>query len=190
MANSNKPFGFRRVGSLSGAPISGGVQKFYTNDSTAFYVGDTVMSEGTTGQVYADDCLRPTVVKASNASVVLGVVEGFEPLPASPTLRYHTSSTAQYVLVSVDPNAIYEVQGDSTVWTADDIGTNAAITVSTGSTTTGQSNAVITSPSESATASVLIIGQVPDPSNVMGAYCRFLVKMNLNQYANAALGIE
>jgi len=190
MSNSNKPFGFRWVGSLSGAPISGSVQKFYTDDATAFYVGDTVMTQGTTGQVYADDCLRPAVVKAANGSVVLGVVVGFEPLPASPTLRYHTSSTAQYVLVNVDPMAIYEVQGDSTVWTADDIGTNAAITVSTGSTTTGLSNAVLTSPSESATASVLIVGQAPYANNEMGAYCIFLVKMNLNQYANGALGIE
>jgi len=190
LSNSNRPFGFRWVGSLSGAPISGAVQKFYTNDSTAFYVGDTVMTEGTTGHVYADDCLRPAVVKASNGSVVLGVVVGFEPLPASPTLRYHTSSPHSYVLVNVDPMALYEVQGDSTVWTADDIGTNAAITASSGSTTTGISNAVITTPSESAAASVLIVGQVPDVSNEMGAYCRFLVKMNLNQYANAALGIE
>jgi hypothetical protein len=190
MANTNRPFGFRKVGSLSGSPISGAIQKFYTNDSTAFYVGDTVMTEGTYGQVNADDMPRPAVVKAANGSVVLGVVVGFEILPASPTLRYHTSSTAQYVFVDVDPMDLYEVQGDSTVWTSDDIGTNAAITVSTGSTTTGLSNAVITSPSESASASVLIVGMSPDPSNEMGAYCRFLVKMNLNQYANGALGIE
>lgn len=190
MANANRPFGFRPVGSLSEAPVTGKIQKFYTNSSTAFYIGDPVKTEGTYGHVNAGEPDLPAVEKSANGNVVLGVVTGFEPIPGNLDLRYHTASTAQYVFVKVDPMALYEVQGDATVWTSDDIGTNAAVTVSTGSTTTGVSNAVITSPSESATASILIVGMSTTPGNEMGAYCKFLVKMNLNQYANGALGIE
>ena len=190
MANTNKPFGFRWVGSLADGAISGKIQKFYTNSSTAFYVGDPVKTEGTYGHVNAGEPDLPAVEKSANGNVVLGVVAGFAPTPSNLELKYHTASTAQYVYVNVDPMALYEVQGDSTVWTSDDIGTNADITVSTGSTTTGVSNAVITNPSESATASVLIVGMATTPGNEMGAYCKFLVKMNLSQYANGALGIE
>jgi hypothetical protein len=189
MANTNKPFGFRWVGSLADGAISGRIQKFYTNSATAFYVGDLVKTEGTVGQVAADDAFYPAVEKAANADVCLGVVVGFEPLPASPTLRYHTASTAQYVFVNVDPMALYEVQGDSTVWAIDDIGNNADVTVSTGSTTTGISNAVLTSPEASAADNVLIVNISPTPDNAIGAYCKFIVKLNLNQYANAAVGI-
>lgn len=190
MANTDKPFGFRWVGSLADASVSGRIQKFYTNHATAFYVGDTVIAEGTYGHVNAGEPDVPAVTKAANGNVVLGVVCGFAPTPTNLALNYHTANTAQYVYVNVDPMALYEVQGDSTTWTSDDIGTNAAITVSTGVTATGISNAVITSPSESATASVLIVGMSTTPGNQMGAYCKFLVKMNLSQYANGALGIE
>ena len=51
MANTNKAFGFRWVGSLADGAISGKIQKFYTNSSTAFYVGDPVKTEGTYGHV-------------------------------------------------------------------------------------------------------------------------------------------
>jgi hypothetical protein len=190
MANSNRPFGFRWVGSLADGAVSGKVQKFYTNHATAIFVGDLVKSEGTVGRVNPDDAYFPAVEIAASAAVALGVVVGFEPLPASPTLRYHTASTAQYVLVNVDPMALYCVQGDSTTWTIDDVGTNAAITNTTGDTTTGLSKFVLTGPTESAAASVLIINFEPTPDNAVGAYSRFIVKLNLNQYANAALGIE
>jgi hypothetical protein len=189
MANANKPFGLRWVGSLGDASASGNVQKFYTEGATAFFVGDTVITDGTIGRVNADDAYRPGVTIGSDTAVVLGVVTGFEPLPSSPTLRYHTASTPQYVYVNVDPMAIYEIQGDGDTWTADAIGSNGTLTCTTGNTTTGISNWVMHAASQSAAASLLILNMSPTPDNEMGVYTRFLVKMNLNQYANVALGI-
>jgi hypothetical protein len=67
---------------------------------------------------------------------------------------------------------------------------NADVTVAAGSTVTGISGTVITGPEASAADNVLLISIVPSPNNGVGAYCNWLVKLNLNQYSNAALGIS
>ena len=93
--------------------------------------------------------------------------------------------------VCYDPQTIYEVQGDSGTWVADNIGLNTTITTTAGSTTTGQSAAVLAQASVETTATldVQIIDLKPEVGNELGAYAKFLVKLNNHQYVDGTTGI-
>lgn len=185
MSNSNKPFGFRLVSNSK-------VGIYYTNDATAFYVGDVVKLTGTSGAVNTGDLYRPAVAKAASGDAAVGVVVGFLPTPTDLTLKYHTASTAQYVMVSDDYDAQYEIQGDSTVWAVGDIGLNCTYLASTGETATGVSNATLTGSTKQTTSSLgaAILGFSPAPDNEVGAYSRFIVKLNQSQFGLSATGIS
>ncbi len=191
MANTNKPFGFRAVGTLNGAPMNGMVRKYAVpaDNASAIFIGDTVTMAATSDamKVNADDAYYPEATVGAATSVVLGVCVGIEPVPTDLSINYRKASTLMYILVNTDPNTIYSVQGDSTVWTVADVGCNATITCTGGSTTTGLSNFVITAPTADATKGVLILGIDPDPNNEVGAYMKFLVKLNLHQFGGTSL---
>ena len=193
MANVNKPFGMRLVGTLSGAPVSGQIKKFYTAHASAIYVGDIVKLSGTAGHVGADDAYYPAVEICATSAAAVGVVVGFEPIATDLSIRYHvaTSAVPKYVLVSVDPMALYEIQGDDGVWAVTDVGQSADIVAGgTGNNTTGVSYAVADLTSGQADDSLIIVGISPVVGNELGAYCRLLVKLNLNQYAsNGVTGV-
>jgi hypothetical protein len=194
MANANKPFGLRPVKSLNGAPVNMQIEKFYVpaTDSTAFYVGDTVKLAGTEGSLYAGDPPLPTVTKAATGDAVVGVCVGIEPLYSDLTTRYRKASTGMYVFVVTDPNTVFEIQGDSDTYAAADVGLNMSITVSTGSATTGVSNAVADQSTAAATSTLAlqVLGTVPAPDNdLTGGYPRLLVKLNNHQYSNATTGL-
>jgi hypothetical protein len=194
MANTNRPFGFKLVGTLTGHPMNGAIKKYYvpSDNATAIFIGDTVVAAGTSDAqvLYPQDAYAPEAAVGAATSKVLGVCIGVEPIGNDLTINYRKASTAMYIYVNTDPNAIYSVQGDSTVFTVADIGLNATITCTTGSTTTGISKFVITSVSADAAKGVLIVGIDPDPQNEVGAYMKFLVKLNLHQFGTAIVGIS
>lgn len=191
MANSNKPFGFRWVGSISG-PMEGKITKCYTASATAMFKGELVKLSGSIGRVNPDEQGYPVVEPCSTTThIPLGVIVGFQYLPGSlaPPF-YHKASVAQYLYVCTDPGAIYEVQGDATVWAEEDVGENTLITYTTGSSATGESKWVLTSPATTNTHDVNILGVSPDPKNELGAYMKFLVRLNYHQYrASAVTGV-
>lgn len=194
MANSNKPFGLRPVKTLNGASANFQVQTFHVpaTDSTAIFIGDMVKLAGGDAALYAGDPEIPTVTKAASTNVVVGVVVGIEPLYGSLGTNYRAASTAMNVLVCTDPQAVYEVQGDSDTWSDGDSGQNANITVSTGSTTTGISNAVVdqSTAATTATLDVQILRPSPNPENdLTGGYPLLLVKLNNHQFVDGATGI-
>jgi len=185
MANTNKPFGLRLVSDTK-------VGLYYTNDGTVFYVNDPVKLTGTSGAVSAGDMYRPAVQKATSGNVVVGVCIGFIPTYLTPELRYHTASTAQYVFVAEAlETAVFEIQGDSTTFAVTDIGLNAGWNASSGSTSTGISNATLAGSGKNTTSSLglCILGFAPDAGNEVGAYTRFCVKLNQSQFADTATGI-
>lgn len=193
MANANRPFGLRPVGTLRGGPYTGKVRKFYVpaTDGTAIYIGDTVKIGGSAGSLYNDDVSYPTVAKAASGDVVIGVMVGIEPLPSDLSVNYRKASTGMYVFVDTDPDTIYEVQSDATGIAAASVHLNAEISVVAGSTVTGQSASVLTTPGADATHDLLVLGLSPAVDNDVSSapYCRALVRLNLNQYADDALGI-
>lgn len=191
MANSNKPYGLRPVGTIGSAGYTGRVQKFYVpaDNATAIHIGDTVEIAGTgeAQRVYAGDVLRPEAAEGTQADThTLGVVVGVEPLYSDLSVNYRKASTAMYIFVDTDPQTIYSVQGDSGTWTAEDVHLNANLTVTAGDNATGRSKFVITTPTADAGKDTLIIGVDPDPNNEMGVYTKFLVVLNLPQYGFGA----
>jgi len=194
MANTDRAYGFQPVGTLNAASYSGQIRKYYVpaDNSTAIFIGDTVVAATSSDaqRLYSSDALYPEVAVGAATSHPVGVVVGIEPLYVDLTVSYRKASTAMYVYVNTDPNTIYSVQGDSTVWTVADVMCNATITCTAGNTTTGRSKFVITSPSADATKGVLILGVDPDPANEVGAYMKFLVKLNLHQFGTAIVGIS
>ena len=193
MANTNKPFGLRPVKTLGHACYVGKIEKFYVpaDNANAIFIGDTVVlaSSSDAQKLYPDDAYYPEVAVGSAAAVVAGVCVGVEPLPTDLSINYRKASTAMYVFVDVDPMTIYSMQGDSTVFTVAQVGLNATITATAGSTTTGRSNFVLTNPQASATEDLLILGIDPDPNNEVGAYMKFLVKLNLHQFGPGAVRV-
>lgn len=194
MANSDRPYGFRPVGTLGSAGYAGRIQKFYVpaDNATAIFIGDTVVAAGTSDAqvLYPGDAYAPEAAVGAATSKVLGVCVGVEPLYSDLTINYRKASTAMYIYVDTDPNTIYSVQGDSTVWTVADVMCNATITATAGSTTTGRSKFVITAPTADAAKGTLILNIDPDPQNEVGAYMKFLVKLNLHQFGTAIVGIS
>lgn len=194
MANSNAPFGFRPVGTLNAASYSGKIRKYYVpaDNANAIFIGDTVVAAGTSDAqiLYPGDAYAAEAAVGAATSKVLGVCVGVEPLYSDLTVNYRKASTAMYIYVDTDPNTIYSVQGDSTAFTVADVGSNATITATAGSTATGRSAMVITAVGADATKGVLILNIDPDPKNEVGAYMKFLVKLNLHQFGTAIVGID
>lgn len=194
MANANKPFGLRPIGSLLGTPQNLQIRKYLVpaTDSTAFYVGDPVKLAGTSGSLNPDDASYPTVAKAAANDAVIGVCVGVQPLPTDLSINYRKASTAMYVYVCTDPNTIYAIQGDADTFDAADVGLNMSLTVSTGSATTGTSNAVAdqSTANTTNTLDLQILGTVPTVGNdLTGGYPLLLVRLNNHQYSNAATGL-
>ncbi len=167
-------FGLRLVGRLGGGEPS--IREYFVpaTDSTALYQGDVVKVVDTTG---AMDAVGEDIVitRAATGNPLLGVIVGFRPDASLPyTGQYRAASTARYVLVCDDPNAIYEVQEDAVggAVTAALIGSlsNADIIVAAGSTVTGLSGTMLDSNTAAATAEDLkILGVRRDGVNAAAA---------------------
>lgn len=194
MANANKPFGLRPYSTLSGSSRSGTVRMYYVpaTDNTAIFVGSPVKLAGTEGSLYAGDPPVPTVTIITSGDATVGVMVGVVPLPTDLSLNYRKASTGMYILVNTDPETIYLVQGDSDTYDAADVGFNMNLTVGTGSTTTGVSNAVAdqSSAANTATLDLQILGSAPVPGNdLTGGYPLLLAKLNNYQYVDGATGL-
>lgn len=194
MANADSAFGLRPVRYLSGAPYNGAANKYYipaTDTDTAVYIGSVVKL---TGGADADGI--PVVTgNVSSGNPVVGVVVGVVPATAD-SLIYRANSTARYVMVADDPNLVFEVQEDSEGGALAATAAGATCVLAgfiTGSTTTGLSGIELDSSNVSETSDtdddVRIIALVQRPDNAIGANAKWLVRLNVHQYVNAAVGV-
>lgn len=194
MANADAAFGLRPVRYLSGAPYNGAVNKYYipaTDTDSAAYIGSVVKL---TGGADADG-IAVVTANVATSNPVVGVVVGVVPTTAD-SLTYRANSTARYVLVADDPNLLFEVQEDSEggALAATAVGATCNLIGFTGgSTTTGLSSMELDSSALSETSDtdddVRIIQFVQRPDNAIGAWGRWLVRLNVHQYVNAAVGV-
>jgi hypothetical protein len=97
-----------------------------------------------------------------------------------------------YIMVDVDPGTVFEVQGDATTWDGADVGLNASITFTAGSTTTGTSNMVLNQSTAATTATLdlQVIASAPYVNNdLSGGYPQLLVKLNNHQFVDGTTGV-
>lgn len=190
MANSNAARGFVPLREAGSGYHSGGVNMYYhaAGDATALFIGDPVIKAGS-----ADGAGVPSCIRATAAGAITGVVVGFVPDGTTDRLGYGPASTAYYVLVHDDPDAIFEIQEDSVggALAAVDVGLNADFILAAGSTYTRRSGAMLDTSTKATTAGLplKIVGLVLRPDNAIGANAKVLVKINNHTEANASAGI-
>lgn len=187
MANINAPFGLKLVKGIPGTGSETMVRCYIpSTDANAVFIGDTVKVAGS-----ADASgFHPTVAVCAAGNPIFGVVqEVFQVDGLGSSANYYRShrpaSTAMYVNVCVDPNALYEVQASGSI-AATDIGLNADLSMATaGNTSFGISGQKldVAAMDTTATRQVKIMGLAKGAENEIGNYAKLIVKLN-----NAQLG--
>jgi hypothetical protein len=188
MANVDKPFGLRPLGNLSGT----GSQKQYgyeiaDNQSGAIYQGDLVT-------VY--DGYLVKFAPATHTAAV-GVFNGcnyIDPTTGKPTWKnYYPGSvniTAGQIIADVidDPSQLFVIQVDASV-AQTDVGMNADVVGTGGSTTTGVSTMELASSTIAKTAALnlKIVGLWDVPGNEFGTNAVVVVKINEHLYGSAGV---
>lgn len=190
MANANIAFGLKPVSDAAGTPFNGSLERVYVAaaDGTALYIGDPVVIDGG-----ADAAGVRSVTRATAGGSITGVVQGFDPDGTTNMVGYRAASTAAYVLICSDPDALFEIQEDAVggAIAAADIGLNASIIVAAGSTYTKRSGVMLDTSTKATTATLelKIKGLVQRPDNALSANAKVLVKINKHTDANAVAGV-
>jgi len=182
MANENLPIG--------GMPINmpyGNVRcRRYgvaVANATAIYIGDAVLLVAATG----------TVIRATGGAgnYLLGFVLGCYDSSGAP-IGYLPTTTAGYVLVADDPNQQFILQEDgvTTPLAAEDVGEGVDLIIGTGSTFNQRSGTMIDSNTVGTglTTQLRILAKQDRVNNDLGAYCKWIVQINLHQLTAGAVG--
>lgn len=189
MANTNAPSGLKPIKYLDGAAYDGKHQYylFSTGDGTATFVGDPVKlagSSGTAGVIVngVDVGGMPTIAQAAAGDALIGVVVGFLNDNTNLALKHRAASTWRIAMVADAPNLVYEVQANATTALAD-VGENADIAVTAGSTATGISAVQLDSTNHgTASAQLRILRFVPRVDNTPGA-ANAKLEVMINEHA-------
>lgn len=176
MANVNRASGARCVKHISGSPYNGQCNLYECNTGNAVFLGDFVKSGGTAN---ADGI--PTVVIAAAGDTLRGVVVGVLPDTADSTM-YRATGTTRRLLVCDDPDYIFEIQADNggANLALIDVGENADILVTGGSTVTGTSATELDSSTHTTSSAQLrIMGFAQRGDNAPASdYAKVLVMIN------------
>lgn len=189
MANTSRVNGLSVVKNLIGGASTGQVNLYFipSGNASNVFVGDAVKADATGDTVAAGGMATgvQSVVPAAAGDAILGVVVGFAINPLNlNTPQYRAASTGRYVLVSDDPNQIYEVQTSNGTLGVADVGLNASIAVAAGSTTTGSSGVTldVATAATTATLALRIVGFSQRVDNdPTSANAKVLVKINNSQ---------
>jgi hypothetical protein len=186
------PYGLKPVNRIDGMPYAGALRQIPVAASfgTAIFFGDTV-------QINSDGYL--ILSTTTNSGAVVGVcvggqyvnsngqtVEG-QYLPAS----ISTATNLAYAYVIDDPMALFKVAVVSSGTTMSSagravVGTNLALVLNAGNTTTGNSAfaVTLTGAGTTATIPIRVIDVVPETATAADTYTELLVKINTHQYNN------
>jgi hypothetical protein len=188
MANIDKAFGLRPMGNLSatGAQAQYGYE-IADNQSGAIYQGDLVT-------IY--DGYLVKFAPATHTAAV-GVFNGcnyIDPTTGKPTWKnFYPGSvniTAGKIIADVidDPAQLFLIQADEDIVQAD-IGKNADVVGTGGSTTTGVSTMELDSSTIANTAALnlKIVGLFDVPGNALGNFAVVVVKINEHLYGSAGV---
>lgn len=193
MANLNAPNGFSPVKQYTASGVNFAINAYYvpSTDGTAIGIGDVVMlAAGSTYDSISGQYLKNVTKVATPATdVPVGVVVGFSFDPTNLMNKYRVASTSRIVYVADSPEILVEAQSDATGVAAADIGKNITFTAGTVNTTTGVTNAVVTTPATTSTLPFEIVGFSSVAKNEVGAYSRVILRFNKHQYSVASTGV-
>ena len=195
VGNINSPQGLRPVGTLGSAGYCGRIEIYSTStsDANAIGVGDPVVANGTANTDGVPTAIRYTSSAGTSATPITGVMVGVVPNPLNLAQTYRPGSTAQSILVDVDPNTIYEVADGSTTTNVavTDIGQNANITMGAVNTTTGNSAATLNNSTFATTfqLELKLVRLSPKVGNRIGDYAKYEVLVNNHQFKSGVAGL-
>jgi hypothetical protein len=202
MANANRPCGFSPVQYLNGAPWNGQARLYsIDNDyATALYIGDPVISSGTSDANGVPGVVLGAVTGALRGVIVgIGTSEALIANIANPNITYRPAAATTndwYCMVVDDPNVIFEIQevAGATQIAATEIGLNTAPIAGTGSGfVSGWQLQSVTgaTPVVTATIQLRLMGLVRRHQNAFGAYAKHLVMINVHELAHGtgSLGV-
>ena len=188
MANVDKAFGLRPLGNLSAT----GAQKQYGYE----------IADSQAGAIYQGDLVTIVngyVVKFAPAThaAALGVFNGcfyIDPTTGKPTWKnYYPGSvniTEGEIVADVldDPSQLFIIQADEDIVKAD-IGKNADVVGTGGSTTTGVSSMELDSSTiaDTAALNLKIVGLCNVPGNAFGDFAVVVVKINEHLYGSTGV---
>ena len=186
------PYGLKPINRIDGMPYAGAFRQIPVAASfgTAIFFGDTV-------QIDSDGYLIKSTT--TNSGAIVGVCMGGQYVNSSgQTVQgqyipasVSTSTNYAYAYVIDDPMALFKVAVVSSGTTLSSagravVGTNLALVLNAGSTTTGDSAfaVTLTGAGTTATIPVRVIDVVPETATAADTYTELLVKINTHQYNN------
>ena len=185
------PYGLEPINSLDGKPYAGAIRQIpvAAGFGTAIFNGDTVL--------ISDGYLIKSTT--TNSGGIVGVCVGGQYVNSNgqtvqgqyiPALA-STASNLAYAYVVDDQQALFKVAvvtSGTTMGTASraDVGSNVALVLNPGSTTTGNSAFAVTLTGAGTTATIplRVIDVVPETATAADTYTELLVKINTHQYNN------
>jgi hypothetical protein len=186
------PFGLQPVNRIDGMPYAGAIRQIpvAAGFGTAIFDGDTVV-------INSDGYLvKSTTTDSGN---IVGVCMGGQYVNSSgqtvqgqfiPALASTTTNLALAYVVD-DPMALFKVAvvtSGTTMGTAGRtvVGTNLALVLNAGNTTTGNSAfaVTLTGAGTTATIPIRVIDVVPETATAADTFTELLVKINTHQYNN------
>ena len=186
------PYGLKPINRIDGLPYAGAFRQIpiAAAFATAVFTGDTVQVDSTGYLVLST---------ATNSGNIVGVVVGAQYVNSSgqtvqgqyaPAL-ISTAANPAYAYVVDDPMALFKVAVVSSGTTMSSagrtvVGTNLALVLNAGSTTTGDSAyaVTLTGAGTTATIPIRVIDVVPETATAADTYTELLVKINTHQYNN------
>lgn len=200
MPNVDRPSGLVPLEYLDGSPYNGKARMFYipSSDGNAFAIGDPVVMAGSAD---SNGVASVTLATAGTGNIVLGAIVGFGgsvyggpgaiPGALETTVIPATKSRAYYVLVSDDPNIVYEIQEVSggTALTAAEVGLNANLVAGTNSGYVSGWEVNNSGEAAGATLQVQLLGLVQRADNAFGEHAKWKVRINYHQYTAGQAGV-
>jgi hypothetical protein len=184
------PYGLEPINRIDGLPYAGAFRQIpvAAGFGTAIFNGDTVKidtdgylikSTTTNSGTIVGVCMGGQYVNSSGQTVQA------QYLPAS----ISTATNIAYAYVIDDPMALFKVAVVSSGTTMSSagrtvVGTNLALVLNAGNTTTGDSAfaVTLTGAGTTATIPVRVIDVVPETATAADTYTELLVKINTHQY--------
>jgi len=189
MANVNQVFGFLPISTLNNADTNMAEMTcaFAAGDATAAYVGDLVLFTG----VFNSDGI-PIVKQAAATDVGLaGAVTSFDVDGANLGTTYRPTLTARLCKVNVDPNTVYQCQGNAALALID-AGMRFKPVVAAGNTATGRSGMQLDVSTKAATSTfpLTVVRYAPDTTPA-ATYNKLYVKINSHYFGSlGTLGVQ
>ena len=188
----DKPYGLIPINRIDGMPYAGAIRQIpvAAGFGTAIFDGDTVV-------INSDGFLvKSTTTDSGN---IVGVCMGGQYVNSSgqtvqaqyiPALA-STSTNLAYAYIVDDPMALFKVAvvtSGTTMGTAGRtvVGSNLALVLNAGNTSTGNSAfaVTLTGAGTTATIPIRVIDVVPETATAADTYTELLVKINTHQYNN------